>query len=208
MLKKYFLVRRFLGLNATLILVTLSLQVGHTDEGHLDPFVTFNQQHPSYFIEIYKGARRLLLRKHDRVVRSYVAAVGSGGDGDKRVSGDKRTPIGKYHIVDIRSSKQFHIFLQLDYPNQEDALRAFNAQTIQFSDMIAISRAYQVGIGPPASTKLGGSIGIHGIGIESVLKRKLHDTENWTRGCIAITNAEIRELRRFVKNGTPVYIYD
>jgi hypothetical protein len=36
---------------------------------------------------------------------------------------------------------------------------------------------------------------------------RLHRLTDWTDGCIAVTNSEIRELWRCVANGTPIEIY-
>ena len=55
-------------------------------------------------------------------------------------------------------------------------------------------------------TPLGGAIGIHGIGEENDDRLHVQRWQNWTQGCIALTNREIRELRRFVDVGTRVVI--
>ncbi|MBZ9559112.1 L,D-transpeptidase [Halomonas coralii] len=53
------------------------------------------------------------------------------------------------------------------------------------------------------STSLGGYIGIHGLGGRSpYLNRRM----DWTDGCLAVTDAEIDKLSRWVKVGTQVVI--
>ena len=59
---------------------------------------------------------------------------------------------------------------------------------------------------PPQNTRLGGAIGIHGIGEETADKLHIHDNLDWTEGCIALRNAEINELRPFLGLGTRVVI--
>jgi lipoprotein-anchoring transpeptidase ErfK/SrfK len=49
---------------------------------------------------------------------------------------------------------------------------------------------------PPWDTRLGGEIFIHGHGA----------SRDWTRGCIALDNEDMRELYGLVDVGTPVTI--
>ncbi len=49
---------------------------------------------------------------------------------------------------------------------------------------------------PPQNTRLGGDIYIHGHGAQS----------DWTWGCVALENEDIRELFDAVNVGTPVTI--
>jgi L,D-transpeptidase catalytic domain len=59
---------------------------------------------------------------------------------------------------------------------------------------------------PPQDTRLGGSIGIHGIGEETVEKVQIHESLDWTRGCIALRNADLHALRPYLDIGTRVVI--
>ena len=59
---------------------------------------------------------------------------------------------------------------------------------------------------PPQNTRLGGYIGIHGVGEVTREKMKIHRAVNWTDGCIALTNKDINTLRKYVSIGTPVII--
>jgi lipoprotein-anchoring transpeptidase ErfK/SrfK len=60
----------------------------------------------------------------------------------------------------------------------------------------AILKAIKRKATPPQNTALGGDIYIHGNGASS----------DWTWGCVALENENIRELFDAVKVGTPVTI--
>lgn len=47
---------------------------------------------------------------------------------------------------------------------------------------------------------------IHGIRNRLGWLGRLHRHVDWTQGCIAVTNAEIREIWRPVPDGTPIEI--
>ena len=48
------------------------------------------------------------------------------------------------------------------------------------------------------------NIFIHGLGKKNVI---LHYLFDWTEGCIAVTNKEIKEIYGMVETGTVLYIY-
>jgi len=56
---------------------------------------------------------------------------------------------------------------------------------------------------PPQNTPLGGQIGIHGLGNAD---SRIHQTFDWTHGCIALTNTQIDHLSQMVETGTVVKI--
>ena len=45
---------------------------------------------------------------------------------------------------------------------------------------------------------------IHGLPNRMGFVGRLHRLMDWTRGCIAVTNDEVREIARVVPNGTPI----
>ena len=59
-----------------------------------------------------------------------------------------------------------------------------------------IVSAHQKGVTPPWNTKLGGEIFIHGRGSSS----------DWTWGCVALDDSEMKELFQIVEVGTVVEI--
>ncbi len=62
-------------------------------------------------------------------------------------------------------------------------------------------RADSLGVQP------GGDIMIHGLMRGWGWLGKNHLVNDWTNGCIAVTNDEIKEIWRAVPNKTPVIIY-
>ena len=159
-----------------------------------------------YEITIDKGARSLVVTENGRIVERYRISWGRGGKGDKLKEGDRRTPVGTYRIVDFNERSRFALFMHLNYPNVKDAFFGLKNGIIsrqQFDDIIEALRERRI---PPQDTPLGGAIGIHGLGAYDARKLRIHKNMNWTEGCIAMTNQEIHDLRRYVDIGTKVVI--
>ncbi|MEY4769138.1 MAG: hypothetical protein RL637_1777 [Pseudomonadota bacterium] len=130
-------------------------------------------------------------------------AIGQSGAGAKRHRGDNITPLGEYRIGWFNPRSQFHKFYGLTYPSVEDAKQAIQNGSISQSQYDAILYAQQHHLVPPQNTPLGGQVGLHGLGNRS---EKIHQLVNWTHGCIAVTNAQVDELSRWVVPGTRVKI--
>ena len=137
-------------------------------------------------------ADSLVLRKRSHVltlyergvpVRRYLVALGRQPAGDKQYLGDERTPEGLFHIVERNPASRYHLALRLSYP--DSAHRA---------------RAAALGRSP------GGDIMIHGLPDEYADVGAAHREDDWTEGCIAVTNAEIEEIWRLVLVGSPIKI--
>lgn len=191
-----------------MILLAMTLMAGSVradglEEG--DPTVAVAPD-PDYSIEILKSKRVLLLRHGTRVARRFTAATGNGGRGDKRLRGDNRTPIGTYYITGFNDESAFDIFMRLNYPNLKDGFFGLQRALITRAEFDRIVDAQRQDALPPQDTPLGGAIGIHGIGEETADRLQIHANLDWTKGCIALTNREIRELRSFVGVGTRVVI--
>lgn len=133
-------------------------------------------------ILIEKSKRTLSLYRSGRVLRTYSVALGPNPVGHKQQQGDGRTPEGRY-VIDFRKpDSRFHRALHISYPNAEDR-----------------RRAHRRGVSP------GGDIMIHGLPNGSKLGAA-HRLNDWTLGCIAVTNDEMEEIWRVVPNGTSVEI--
>lgn len=168
-----------------------------------------DEQHAGQYIEVVKSARKLRVVEAGRTVASFSIASGRGGRGDKQRRGDNRTPTGTYHIIDVNDASRFHLFMQLDYPNVKDAFLALRRGLIDRPVFDHIVSARQSGKLPPQNTILGGQIGIHGLGDdENDEKLDLHRKLDWTQGCVALTNAQVRMLRSRVDVGIRVTIRD
>ena len=100
--------------------------------------------------------------------------------GHKRQEGDERTPEGLYTIDARNPNSAYHLSLRIDYPNERD-----------------VARAAKAGVSP------GGDIFIHGQPNGYPGPTLPND---WTDGCIAVSNAEIEALWAAIPDGTPIYI--
>lgn len=160
----------------------------------------------SYQLEISKSEKELVVKKGDVTVKRFDIALGKGGKGAKLRIGDKKTPIGVYKITDFKADSKFHYFMQIDYPNLLDAWYGYKNRIITAREFKQIAFAFKDRQRPPQNTGLGGYIGIHGLGDSTRERLKIHETFNWTEGCIALKNNEINALRQYVSIGTRVTI--
>lgn len=148
-------------------------------------------------IQVFKAKRQLELRAEGRIVRTYRIGLGSQPSGAKRRQGDRRTPEGTYFICNKNPRSQFYLSLQVNYPNEDDADRGLADGLITPLQHERIVRASERRKIPPAETRLGGEIFIHGNGSGS----------DWTWGCIALDDSEMKELFDAIAVGTPVTIF-
>ena len=161
----------------------------------------------SFLIRVDKSDNILLVENHrGEIVKKYTVAVGRGGKGDKKLIGDKKTPVGSYLVTGFNEKSKFDFFMRLNYPNIKDAYYGYINRTISKEDFARIVSAVRESELPPQDTRLGGAIGIHGIGKETSKKLLIHRNIDWTEGCVALRNYEIKELKQFVSVGTKVII--
>ncbi len=128
-------------------------------------------------IVLDKNERELTLFHNDQVLRSYDVELGFAPEGHKQFEGDGRTPEGRYYIDRRNPNSAFYLSIGLSYPNAQD--RAF---------------ARARGRSP------GGDIFIHGTPAGVMFRN------DWTAGCIAVSNAEMREIYSMVNLRTPIDI--
>ncbi len=130
-------------------------------------------------------------------------AIGSNGPTMIKHRGDEKTPLGEFTITQIRRSERFKLFMALSYPNLDHTERAFLEQRIDAKEYKALTYDLKHGRPPSQNTSLGGQLGIHGVGTGDM---KIHETVNWTNGCIALTNDQLLELAGWVGVGTRVVV--
>jgi len=130
------------------------------------------------YVVVNKEARKMYLMHHDKVLEEYKIKLGFAPIGHKTFEGDGRTPEGLY-LIDRRNPKsRFHLSLGISYPNAND-------------------RATAAALGKEP----GGDIFIHGQ--RHPLRR---DKDDWTWGCISVTNKEMEDVYAMVGNMTPIAI--
>lgn len=129
-------------------------------------------------IQVHKSARKMYLLHKGKVLREYDVSLGFTPKGHKQFEGDGKTPEGTYFITHHNPKSRFYLSMGISYPNVKD--RAFAAAK---------------GRSP------GGDIMIHGR-----TDYKGRNQGDWTAGCIAVTDAEMREVYAMVKRNTTIHI--
>jgi murein L,D-transpeptidase YafK len=137
-------------------------------------------------IVVVKSKRVMVLfDENDKILSRHRISLGKNNIGTKLKQGDYKTPEGTYSIIDKRSDKVYYREMLLDYPNQEDKERS---KGLGFST--------------------GGGITIHaqpnwnwdGHGNDYTL------SNDWTEGCIAVTNEGMNAIWEMIALGTVIEI--
>ena len=147
-------------------------------------------------VVVYKSRRQLILFRPGMPPKTYHIALGAEPDGDKERQGDGRTPTGTFYVCEKNLESKYYLFIAISYPNEEDADRGLEAGLITQAQHDAILAALAARKTPPWHTRLGGEIGLHGGGA----------SWDWTRGCVALDNGDMRELYALVRVGMTVII--
>lgn len=147
-------------------------------------------------IVVYKKARKLELYSDKTLVRTYRVGLGFNPVDDKKREGDGATPEGDFYVFVKNNKSAYYLSLGVSYPNVEDAERGLRDGLITRAQYNSIVDAHRRKAAPPQYTKLGGLIYIHGNGASS----------DWTLGCVALENEDMKELFDSVQVGTPVTI--
>ncbi len=147
-------------------------------------------------IILSKSNRQLALYEHDKLVRLYRVGLGFNPTGDKVKQGDGATPEGEFYIFTKNNKSAYYLSLGISYPNIEDAERGLRAKLITPAQHAKILSAIKRRTAPPQDTALGGQIYIHGRG----------SNRDWTWGCVALDDADIKELFDSISVNTKVTI--
>jgi murein L,D-transpeptidase YafK len=147
-------------------------------------------------IIVLKSKRQLELYSDGAMVRTYRVGLGLNPVDDKQREGDRATPEGEFYIFTKNPKSAYYLSLGISYPNVEDAERGLRAALITHPEHDQIVSAIKRKAAPPQYTALGGLIYIHGNGAGS----------DWTWGCVALENEDLKELYNLVDIGTPVTI--
>ncbi|MET0067000.1 MAG: L,D-transpeptidase family protein [Candidatus Thiodiazotropha sp.] len=134
-------------------------------------------------VKVDKSENRMFLMDGERVVKQYHVALGGTPQGHKQQEGDQKTPEGDYTLDYKKDNSDFYRAMHISYPNARDK-----------------ALADKLGVSP------GGFIMVHGqpngLGWFALLTQRF----NWTKGCIALTNAEMDEFMAWVPVGTKIHI--
>lgn len=134
-------------------------------------------------IVVDKTARKLYLMQGSAAFRTFDIALGIVPEGGKTREGDFRTPEGRY-ILDTRNpNSEFFLSIHISYPNQQDR-----------------RQARQDGVAP------GGAIMIHGQPNVPTKSEAYYRTQDWTNGCIALSNSDMIDVWLMTGENTPIEI--
>jgi len=147
-------------------------------------------------IVIEKKKRLLQIFDGEKLVRKYKIVLGFAPFADKQIEGDGKTPEGDFYVFTKNNKSKFYLSLGISYPNTEDATRGLEEKLITKTEHDKIVRAVKNKKMPLQNTKLGGEIYIHGGGTSG----------DWTWGCVALKNEEIKEIFDALPVGTRVKI--
>jgi len=152
--------------------------------GMADAVIAESRDRQSFAIVVDKLRRELILYYRGLRMASYHAELGANGLRRKEYSGDRATPEGIYRVVDLKQGKRtkYYKALLIDYPNADDRIR------------------YQAGKrrgSIPRRAGIGSLIEIHGDGGTG---------EDWTDGCVALSNDNMDDVFARSRLGMPVAI--
>lgn len=132
---------------------------------------------------IEKSERKLHLIRDGATFRTFDIALGIRPVGDKQMEGDFKTPEGVYRL-DVRNShSEFFLSIHVSYPNGKD-----------------LRSAREKGVKP------GGSIMIHGQPNAPKFSETYYRTQDWTNGCIAVSNSDMIDIWLMTTHNTPIEI--
>lgn len=132
---------------------------------------------------VQKGARKLHLLQNNKVFRSFDIALGLVPEGDKEEEGDFKTPEGKYYL-DLRNpNSDYFLSIRISYPNAEDVREASSR-----------------------GVSAGGQIMIHGQPNVPTYSEAYYKLEDWTNGCIAVSNSDMIDIWLMTPNNVPIEI--
>ncbi|WP_437883604.1 L,D-transpeptidase family protein [Pseudomonas sp. LRF_L74] len=132
---------------------------------------------------VLKTEHKLHLMARGEVLKSYRISLGKQPRGTKLREGDSRTPEGYYWIDWRKTSDRYNLAMHVSYPNARD-----------------LANARREGFKP------GGMIMIHGTPQDEEYPEWYFNTLDWTEGCIAMKNDDMREVWSLVRDGTLIEI--
>lgn len=145
--------------------------------------VSWSKQNGGTALVVVKMDRRAYLLKGGKIVEDYPVDFGYRAWAQKMRSGDGATPEGIYQVTKWRDrDTRYYKALNINYPNEQDKKR-FSLN----------KKAGKI----PRGARIGGLIEIHGEGGKG---------EDWTEGCVALSNKDMDRLMSRMSVGDRVTI--
>ena len=134
-------------------------------------------------VVIEKGERKLHLLQDGKIFKTFRIALGIRPVGDKEKEGDFKTPEGRYILDAKNPNSEFFLSIHISYPDAHDR-----------------REAAEQGVDP------GGAIMIHGQPNIPTRSETYYRTQDWTNGCIAVSNSDMIDIWLMTGDNTPIEI--
>ncbi len=135
-------------------------------------------------VVVRKLQRKLYLYRGNRLLGEYKVALGLNPVGTKERERDFRTPEGRYYLARRNTHSDFFLSIQVSYPNRNDELKARKNHWAP-----------------------GGAIMIHGSPNLPKHPAAYYAANDWTDGCIALSNSDMVEVWLRTQDDIPIDIY-
>jgi murein L,D-transpeptidase YafK len=135
-------------------------------------------------VVVHKSEHKLYLYSGERLLGVYKVALGLSPVGQKERERDFKTPEGRYFLARRNTRSDYFLAIQVSYPNRADEMRA-----------------HKRGWAP------GGSIMIHGFPNSPHHPSAYYESNDWTDGCIALSNSDMVEVWMRTQDNIPIDIY-
>ncbi len=132
---------------------------------------------------IEKEKRELHLIAGERIFKTFKIALGIRPQGDKQYEGDFRTPEGRYLLDSRNPNSEYFLSIRISYPDENDRREA-----------------------AARGDDPGGAIMIHGQPNVPTRSEEYYRTQDWTNGCIAVSNSDMIDIWLMTRAGTPIEI--
>jgi murein L,D-transpeptidase YafK len=134
-------------------------------------------------VVVHKAEHKLYLYEGNRLLGEYKVQLGLSPTGQKEREHDFRTPEGRYTLARRNTRSEYFLAIQVSYPNKEDELRARKNRWAP-----------------------GGSIMIHGFPNQPKHPASYYESNDWTDGCIALSNSDMVEVWMRTQDNIPIEI--
>jgi murein L,D-transpeptidase YafK len=134
-------------------------------------------------VVVEKDARKLHLLREGEIFKTFRIALGIRPVGDKLKEGDFKTPEGRYYLDRKNPDSDYFLSIRISYPDPGDR-----------------REAEKLGVDP------GGAIMIHGQPNVPTRSEAYYRTQDWTNGCIAVSNSDMIDIWLMTGENTPIEI--
>ncbi len=153
-------------------------------------------------IRVYKSERRLeLVNRGNYVIKSYDIMLGRSPIGHKTQEGDLKTPEGVYTLDTKNPNSKYFKSIRISYPNAKDKAQARERNVNPGGDIMIHGL-------PNSFAEFSNSLVLVGMnGVSDDIIESIIPYFDWTNGCIALLNNDMREIYDVIDVPTKIVIY-